>query len=318
MTAAGARHTSRAVIAIALLIGASQSVSAQTQTQSQTQTLVRVVRDQSIVWNLTMLTPITSLPAGTVLEVTGRVREFYVVRLPASGGRPAGTGRIAVSQVQIIQGSPPAEVVPPEMQPGFDPLSGARTVARSQERGIGLFGFGGAGLSSFNASDTFSAVLGSSRAPMFGVGGQVRIDGMIVIDAAIERLSKTGERVFVHEGEVFKLGIRDRVRIMPVSVTALYRQPARRMAFYGGGGVGQYFYKEESDFAEPGENISERFTSYHVVFGAEFATLSVFKTALEVQFTSVPNALGTSGASQAFGEDNLGGVQVRVKILAGR
>ena len=91
MSGASTRYGCRIVLAIALLIAASQSVSAQTAQG-------RVRRDQSIVWNLSMPTPITTMSAGTVVEVVGRVREFYVVRMPAGGGRPAGFGRIAVSQ----------------------------------------------------------------------------------------------------------------------------------------------------------------------------------------------------------------------------
>ncbi len=78
MSAASTRYGCRIVLAIALLIAASQSVSAQT-------TQARVRRDQSIVWNLSMPTPITTMSAGTVLEVVGRVREFYIVR--HAGGR---------------------------------------------------------------------------------------------------------------------------------------------------------------------------------------------------------------------------------------
>ena len=36
------------------------------------------------------------------------------------------------------------------------------------------------------------------------------------------------------------------------------------------------------------------------------------------RYTTVPDALGTSGASKSFGENNLGGLQVRVKVLVGR
>jgi hypothetical protein len=154
---------------------------------------------------------------------------------------------------------------------------------------------------------------------MFGAGAQVRFRGQVMIEGTVELFRKNGERVFVHEGEVFKLGIRDTVRIMPVSMTALYRERARRLAYYGGVGFGQYFYREDSDFADPGENIKQRFTSYHVVGGVELNALSsMVKTAFEVQYTTVPDALGTSGASASFGEHNLGGVQLRVKLLVGR
>jgi hypothetical protein len=42
------------------------------------------------------------------------------------------------------------------------------------------------------------------------------------------------------------------------------------------------------------------------------------RAALEIQFTTVPRALGTTGASAAFNEHNLGGVHGRLKILVGR
>ena len=34
------------------------------------------------------------------------------------------------------------------------------------------------------------------------------------------------------------------------------------------------------------------------------------------EFATVPGALGSSGASAAFNEHNLGGIQLRVKVLA--
>ena len=267
-----------------------------------------------------MATPITTVGAGTVLDVVGRTRDFYVVRLPPAGGRPAGFGRIAISQVEIVQGVAPTGPPPPGVLPD-DAFGAIRTnTVPVGEEGIGVFAFGNVGVTMWNASNTFEAVLGSSTTPMFGGGGQVRFNGRIIIEGAVERFSKNGERVFVtNAGEVFKLGIRDTVRVTPVLVTALYRQPGHRVAFYGGGGFGQYFFKEDSEFADPSENISDRFTGYHAVFGAEFGALaSVLKAAVEVQVASVPDALGTTGASLAFGEHNLGGIQVRVKILGGR
>lgn len=327
MSASFTHRVGRIVLAAALLVASGQYASAQTQApaqpptqaQPQAQTQARVQKDQSIVWNLSMPTPITTVGAGTVLEVVGRARDFFIVRLPAAGGRPATFGRIAVSQVDIVQGVAPTGPPPPGVLPN-DAFGDIRTnTVPAAEEGIGVFAFGNAGVNMWNASQTFEAVLGSSRTPMFGVGGQVRFDGRIIIEGAVERFSKTGERVFVSNGEVFKLGIRDTVRVTPVLVTALYRQPGHRVAFYGGGGFGQYFFKEESDFADPSENISDRFIGYHFVFGAEFGGLaSILKAAVEVQVATVSDALGTTGASQAFGEHNLGGIQLRVKILAGR
>jgi len=106
--------------------------------------------------------------------------------------------------------------------------------------------------------------------------------------------------------------------VIPIAATVGYRHRARTMAPYVGAGVGVYLFKETSDFADPSENASERFRSYHAVGGVEFLTGRSVRAAIEVQYTTVPDALGASGASAAFDEHNLGGVQVRVKILAGR
>ena len=48
--------------------------------------------------------------------------------------------------------------------------------------------------------------------------------------------------------------------------------------------------------------MSERFTSYHVLGGVELTGRAWLRAAFEVEFTTVPNALGTSGASAALNE----------------
>jgi hypothetical protein len=298
---AGARHHARLIAtAVAVTIGMAASASAQDRVR------VRVARDQSIIWNMSSLTPITTVQSGTELEVVGREREFFIVRMPAGGSRSGTIGRIAIAQVTLIEGvAPTTDTRPLDTDVVTEP-------------GIQVFGFGQAGLQRWQAHDTFAAVLGSAQAPMFGGGAQVIVNGQIMITGAIDYFKKNGERVFVSESEVFKLGIRDTVKIVPVALTVSYREHSRRFAYYGGVGVGRYFYKEDSDFADPGENISQRFTSYHIVGGVELHAVGAIRTAFEVDFTTVPDAIGTSGASKSFGETNLGGLQFRVKILAGR
>jgi len=299
MSAPSVRSVYRALVAIALLVGVSASAAAQGQVR------VRVMRDQSIIWNMSSLTPITTVQSGTELEVVGREREFFIVRLPAAGSRAATIGRIAIAQVTLIE--------------GVAPTSDTRVVTTViPEPNLQVFGFGQVGLQRWRAKDTFAAVLGSAQAPMFGAGVQARVHGQILVEGSIDYFKKNGERVFVSDGEVFKLGIRDTVRVLPVAMTVAYRERTRRFAYYAGVGFGKYLYKEDSDFADPGENISERFTSYHIVGGLELGALGVIKTAFEVQYTTVPDALGTSGASKSFGENDLGGLQVRARLLVGR
>jgi hypothetical protein len=218
-------------------------------------------------------------------------------------------------QVEAIAGSSQR---PPERAPVRPAAPGRRPVVPEPHRAIEVFGSGEVGLSTWLAHNTFAAVLGSSTGPVFGAGVEVRIVGRVFVQAAVERFEETGQRVFVSNGQVFNLGIADTVRVIPVSVTAGYRHDSRNFASYFGGGAGRYSYKETFEHADPSENLDERFTSYHVLAGVEFGGRGPVRTAFEVQFTSVPNGLGANGASAAFNEHNLGGVQVRLKILAGR
>ena len=132
-------------------------------------------------------------------------------------------------------------------------------------------------------------------------------------------MQKTGQRVVVVGGDTFPLGITDRIRLLPVSINVGYRHQGRDVTPYVGGGVGALWYRETSDFADPSENISKSFTSYQAIVGFEVGSpRSAVRTALEIQVSTVPKALGQSGASAAFNEHNLGGVQARIKFLAGR
>jgi hypothetical protein len=310
------RNLFRAILAIAVVLVSHDVAWAQTQ--------VRVVKDQTIIWTVGTPIPITTVKANTVLDVTARQGDFYIVRVPDVDGRSGQAGMIAVSQVEVVGGPAPILRAAPSKEPSRIPEAVGeqrRTAPASaiQRRHVSFFGFGQAAYGSWLAHNTFSAVLDSPRSPMFGAGGQVRIGENFAIEGGVERFEKTGQRVFVFDSEVFKLGIRDTVRIVPVAVTATYRYSGAHFAPYAGGGVGEFFYKETSDFAAATENISQRFASYHAVAGVEFGSrTSVLKTAIEVQFTSVPHALGASGTSQAFKENNLGSLQFRIKVLAGR
>jgi hypothetical protein len=287
------------------------------QSVALAQSQVRVIRERATIWQRDSPVVVAAMVSrGTVLDVVDRQGDWYVVVIPS--GSTAGTlGLIAASQVEVAtEGRFQQPPRPPGSQRGED---SAPTPARSgtTSRAIEVFGFGQAGYGAWLAKDTFAAVLGSSNSPMFGGGVQAR-SGSLFIEVAAERFEKTGQRVFVNDGAVFKLGIADTVRVVPAFVTVGYRQQSRRLTGYGGAGIGRYAYKETSDFADPSENLDEHFRSYHVLAGLEVTSLQWLRTAVEVQYTTVPNALGTSGASAAFNEHNLGGIQLRLKILAGR
>lgn len=309
MTATIRRALFRASAVLVLAVAFAGTAYAQAQ--------VRVVKDGAIVWRRDARLPATTLKVGTVLDVLGREGLWYVVVIPPESGGRGQTGLIAVGQVEPVPGSGPIPVSPP----GETSRPAGGTPARATagpRRAVEVLGFGQAGYTAWLARDTFKAVLGASTGPIFGGGAQVRFKAGPFVEAAAEWFQKSGERVFVSGGEVFKLGIRDTVRVVPVSVTAGYRYQLRKAAVYAGGGLGRYLYRETSDFADAAENIDETFSSYHAVAGVEFSDSRWLRTAFEVQFTTVPDALGTTGASAAFAENNLGGFQLRIKILAGR
>jgi opacity protein-like surface antigen len=183
-------------------------------------------------------------------------------------------------------------------------------------------GFIDAGATLFSASDSFEAITGSSVAPVAGGGAEVVFRSNLAVNVRISRVRKEGERVFVHEGETFSVGIPTTISIRPVEVGGGYqfRNPRTRLTPYVGGGIGWHRYSETSDFAEASENVNETFTGYHLLGGAEFRILRWFSAGGEAQWTSIPNALGDdpNSASAAFGETNLGGASFRVKFIIGR
>jgi opacity protein-like surface antigen len=186
---------------------------------------------------------------------------------------------------------------------------------------IAVRGFADIGMFSFGAADSFDAVLGTSSGPLFGGGGEVVFGPGLFAQVRVSRFRKSGERVFVFEDEVFPLGIPTTVRITPLDVTGGYRfARARRVVPYVGAGLGWHRYQETSDFADDDENVDETHRGYHLLGGADVRLARWFGVGGEVQWTSVPDALGQdpNGVSAAFDETNLGGVGVRVKVIVGR
>ncbi|PWT86690.1 MAG: hypothetical protein C5B57_00585 [Blastocatellia bacterium] len=151
--------------------------------------------------------------------------------------------------------------------------------------------FGIVGYSWFDAHKSFDAVLGQPGGFFFGAGGEFRFRDRIFVQGSLERFKRTGERAFVLDGDVFKLGIPDTVTITSLTFTGGYRFRRRSMTPFVGGGVGRYFFTEKADFADPSENVDEQFASYHVLGGVEWRGGGLLATAFEVQYTHVPDAL---------------------------
>lgn len=181
--------------------------------------------------------------------------------------------------------------------------------------------YGDGGLDRFAAKRSFNAIFSTDSGPVFGGGVELVLRSAWFVRAGAWRFRDVGERAVRLENRTFRLGIPLTVTIVPVEVTAGYRLPLGRMKRivpYVGGGVSSHSYKETSEFAEAGENVDERFTGYQLLGGVEYRLHRLFGLAGEVQWTTVPDALGAGGLSAAFDESDLGGVIVRMRVLFGR
>jgi opacity protein-like surface antigen len=204
----------------------------------------------------------------------------------------------------------------------FAALSAGSGVASAQARPVlTVRGFADIGATTFTAADSFEAVLGSSRGTVFGGGIDFIERYNVFATLRASRFRKNGERVFRFNDEVFGLGIPVNVTVTPIELTGGYRfDGGWRVVPYGGGGVSWHRYKETSEFATDEENVEETFTGYQILGGAEVRIWRWLGAAGEVQWTSVPDALGQdpNGVSSEFDETDLGGTTVRFKIVIGR
>lgn len=272
---------------------------------------VRVLRDQTTVWRGDAPgVVLTVVAAGTVLEVVGTQGAWLRVRIPASVGNPDVIGLILASAVTPVSG--PGQPVPAKPgQPGAKP-------ATPRPRGPGLLirGFGQFGFMRFTATQTFNAIFDTDTTWIPGAGVQAIWPNGSFASAEAEFYELTGQRAFINNGQVFRLGIEDEIRVIPISATFGYqflRQSAARP--YAGAGFGVHLYRERSQFAQTDEDVSERFAAFHVVAGVDFLTRQHVSAAIEAQYTAVRDSIGESGVSQVFEDKDLGGFVVRMKIL---
>jgi hypothetical protein len=178
------------------------------------------------------------------------------------------------------------------------------------------------GLTSFTATESFDAALDSHVGSIFGGGVKVGLPlGGLFVGVEAWHFGHVGERVFLFEGKDFSLGIPLEVTITPIELSAGWQfrfRRAPRFRPYVSGGISSYAYREVSDFATDAENLEERFTGYHLAAGAEFPIERWLGVGWELNWTSVPDAIGEGGVSKAFNETNLGGTSLRMKITIGR
>jgi opacity protein-like surface antigen len=295
---------------------AAQTSSASAAAQGAGTTVVRTTRDRVLVWARSPSRVIATLPEGVELDALSRDAQWIEVQLPEKfGGPDRPRGYVFGGHVALVSG-PPVSALPDRAAPSAQAATAAQP--RPPAPRFGIRGYGEGAYQWFTANDSFKAILDTSGGFFYGGGAQVYF-GPIYVDVGVSRFEKTGERAFVFEGDVFQVGIPDRITMTPVVVTAGYRFPMKeRTVPYLGGGVGSLKFEETSDLANPDENVSETFTSYHGVAGVEYTATRWLFVAGEVRYAAVPDAIGAPGIAGEFDESDLGGFSVAVKVLIGR
>jgi hypothetical protein len=290
------------------------------------QATVRVTADRATLWRPGFGSVITVVAENVELDVVGRQGDWLEVVVPAGSSEDRRTGLISIKQVTLVTGTLPADS---SSQPGAAlprPGVGARPspfqragqpAAPLGPRDTGIRGFADVSYHFFTARDTFKAVLDQPGGPFVGGGGELRLGNGLFVQGAVRWFRQTGERVFVLDDEVFPLGIEDTITIVPISATAGFRLRSRGVVPYVGGGVGVYRFQETSEFEDPAEKIEEDFKSFHILGGAEWRTRSWWAAAFEIQYTFVPDSL-EGGLAEIFDERDLGGLDLRFKLVIGR
>ena len=188
--------------------------------------------------------------------------------------------------------------------------------------GVQISGYAMFGRNNFTASESFEAVVGEPSGSIFGGGARIGVPlGGLFIDVGAWRYRGEGERVFVADDEVFKLGIPVEIAVTPLELSAGWRFRIRRapkFSPYAGGGFTILKYQETSDFATGAENTEDTFSGYHLLGGAEYRIMRWLGVAGEASWSTVPDAIGEAGVSAAFDETDLGGTTFRVKVTIGR
>jgi hypothetical protein len=191
-----------------------------------------------------------------------------------------------------------------------------------QSRSIEVGGYAMFGRVNFTAAESFDAILGTSSGPLIGGGARIGLPWHgLFADVGAWRFHADGERAFVFNNEAIPLGIPVEITVVPFEISLGWQARLRRLPKlipYAAAGLTSMKYQETSGSSTTAENVDERFAGYHVLGGAEYKVLRWLGVAGEVAWTTVPDAIGESGVSQAFSNTDLGGTTLRVKITIGR
>lgn len=180
--------------------------------------------------------------------------------------------------------------------------------------------FGWGDWQQMTAKESFDAVAGSSSLSGAGGGAEVhRLWRGVFVRASLSQMKADGERVFVHDGTVFPLGIPMEITMRPIEVGAgwRFRPVAGRLVPYVGAGALWMKYEETSEGDVAAERVNETYPGAVIFGGIDVSVWRFVSAGAEVAWRTA-TVKDPGGAMAAFGEKNLGGVSMRVMVSIGR
>ena len=168
-----------------------------------------------------------------------------------------------------------------------------------------------------SAASSAKAVFGgSSGSAAFGFWARYSFGGSLFVSAGTRVFQKEGQRVFVAggQGQVFGLGHPLRVRLIPIYAVVGYRLSTKAgIVPYLALGGGLTSFREESTVGGVTDAASRSQASGHLAAGVEYRRGSVL-AGLEGMWSTVPDSIGVGGVSQVYGETDLGGFSVALRL----
>jgi hypothetical protein len=179
--------------------------------------------------------------------------------------------------------------------------------------------FGLFDLNKMSASQSFTAILGTSTLKGFGAGADVfDLWKHAFVRVDVSHFSKSGSRVFADStGTVVSLNIPTTIAMTPVDIGAGWRfvtgSGHQRITPYAGAGLLWLKYSETSSFSNSGEDVSQSYKGTVLFGGVDVDVMKHVSIGAEGQFRSAP-ATGASASSvfSLYNESNLGGSTIRV------
>lgn len=246
---------------------------------------------------------------------------------PAGDGPAALSPAFAVGAVPLVSAAS-FVLAPPVVSavPVAPPVSFVPAISFEDQRApyrrppaklpTGIRLFGAVDVEQMLAKQSFAATLGTSTLLGFGAGVDVinLRGGGLFMRVAASVMTKSGTR----SDRTVSNGIALDVTMLPIDLGLGWRfnhvtRTNQVTPFIGGGALVMH-YSETTPAGSPSDNTSAWFLGVEAFGGVDFRLGSSLTVAPEVDFRSLPGAIGSGGLSQVFNETNLGGVAFRVTV----